>query len=389
MRNAKDQTRLAGATAIACLLMSALTTSAATQSPPLSGDSVREIVLSSTIHLHTPIGTTVPILHKKDGTVTGKAGAVSWFLGASRDKGRWWMTGNKLCHQWKVWFKGKSNCMVIRRRGTKFTWHQDDGENGVVSIVPLRKTTRFANRTINDPAGVKGPLPRQPKATAKARPTTKPAPSRTQTAALTKRTTSSAPTTSAKNVALTRKQPPVAKTKTSALTPAPPIPKAKPGSKAAKRTARQTRQQPTFSVVGVPEHDVLNIRLKPTPESQIVGTLVPNARGVRKAGKCNNGWCPVRHAQKSGWVNRTYLARERRRDSRFRVVNVQTGDVLYIRTHATQAAPIAGTIPPFGKGIKVIGRCKDDWCPVQHARRSGWVNRAFIAPQVRSTSNEN
>jgi N-acetylmuramoyl-L-alanine amidase len=65
--------------------------------------------------------------------------------------------------------------------------------------------------------------------------------------------------------------------------------------------------------------------------------------------------------------------------STFRVVGVESNDVLNIRSGPDAATGIVDVIPPNGKGIRVVGGCTGHWCPVQYLNSKGWVNRHYLA----------
>ncbi len=55
---------------------------------------------------------------------------------------------------------------------------------------------------------------------------------------------------------------------------------------------------------------MLNVRMGPSPEHDVVGAIPPQARGVRMAGVCDGMWCLVQFGEQKGWVNRSYLVYE-------------------------------------------------------------------------------
>src|SRR5689334_9729149 len=67
-------------------------------------------------------------------------------------------------------------------------------------------------------------------------------------------------------------------------------------------------------------------------------------------------------------------------DRTFRVVYVAPDDVLNMRAGPSVGYAIVGRIPPGGRGVRVVGRCRD-WCPVSYHGASGWVNPAYLAPE--------
>jgi uncharacterized protein YraI len=65
-------------------------------------------------------------------------------------------------------------------------------------------------------------------------------------------------------------------------------------------------------VVGVTIDDVLNVREGPSADHTIVGTILPEATGLRLTGPCLSVWCPISHRGTTGWVNSMYLAKDTR-----------------------------------------------------------------------------
>ena len=55
-------------------------------------------------------------------------------LGATKDRGRWWTEGDKLCMKWFRWFDAKPRCMTLQRDGNKVYWSEGSGENGTATI---------------------------------------------------------------------------------------------------------------------------------------------------------------------------------------------------------------------------------------------------------------
>src|SRR5262245_5025306 len=63
----------------------------------------------------------------------------------------------------------------------------------------------------------------------------------------------------------------------------------------------------SFRVAGVDLDDVLNVRNGPSPEHAVIGSILPDADGIRIVGPCVSAWCPIQHRGLSGWVNSFYL----------------------------------------------------------------------------------
>ena len=64
----------------------------------------------------------------------------------------------------------------------------------------------------------------------------------------------------------------------------------------------------------------------------------------------------------------------------YRVVSVAPDDVLNMRAGPSVGYPIVGRIPPSGRGVRLLSRCRE-WCPVSYNGTSGWVNSAYLAAE--------
>ena len=66
----------------------------------------------------------------------------------------------------------------------------------------------------------------------------------------------------------------------------------------------------------------------------------------------------------------------------FRVSGVIDGDTLNVRSGPSENHPPVGRIPASGRGVHIVGTCRDTWCPIKHGRLKGWVNRYYLAEDV-------
>ena len=64
----------------------------------------------------------------------------------------------------------------------------------------------------------------------------------------------------------------------------------------------------------------------------------------------------------------------------YRVVYVAPDDVLNMRSGPSVGYPIVGRIPPSGRGVRLLGHCRE-WCPVSYNGASGWVNPIYLAAE--------
>jgi N-acetylmuramoyl-L-alanine amidase len=65
----------------------------------------------------------------------------------------------------------------------------------------------------------------------------------------------------------------------------------------------------------------------------------------------------------------------------YKVTNVAADDVLNIRSGPNADLTIVGTIPPDGRGVRIIGACTGQWCQVDYSGTQGWVNRHFLTSE--------
>jgi N-acetylmuramoyl-L-alanine amidase len=62
----------------------------------------------------------------------------------------------------------------------------------------------------------------------------------------------------------------------------------------------------------------------------------------------------------------------------YRVTNVAANDVLNIRSGPDSNLAVVGTIPPDGRGVRIVGNCAGQWCQINYNGASGWVNRHYL-----------
>ncbi|MGH1418868.1 MAG: SH3 domain-containing protein [Hyphomicrobiaceae bacterium] len=348
--------------------------------PPLSGPEISKLISGTTVHLHTPVGGVLPVLYRHNGTLTGRAGTMlSFYLGASRDEGKWWISGSKLCQQWNVWFKGKKNCLDIRRKGADFHWNDGKGESGLATIVARSKKTVVASRKkpkkrkkhvrIGPPTGLGAPFPipsRKPKVPAV--------------------TESNTPTSDAVVVAdkPANKKPAVKKAVAA---------NAKP-----RQVERKTRT--TVAALAPPRHVALSPVRAATPGWSAGSAKTPQQRwaerqkalraelkklaDLRVKERAQNAQenVPPR-STRAGFVTAKNNAATA--TPRFRVAGVASWDVLNMRAEPDVAGAIVTTIPSDATGVEMAGACSRDWCRVKYANRHGWVHQKYLereAPRV-------
>lgn len=300
---------------------------------PLSGEVIQSTVAGSIVELDTPLGTKIPVKFSRDGLMAGEAGTLAGFLGAARDRGRWWVDGNRLCMKWFRWFEAEAHCMTLRQQGARIFWQEQTGRSGtariagklderpvmptyaaasvVQGLVEPRSTPRQAESRARRPATpsvaespqaepLESRQPKEARAPASAADTD---PRPEQPAVTPAATAATAPAAPAR-----AKQPRADVRTNYASNAAPPLP-IRSATRRSAPLASDVRV-PSFSVIRVAHDDVLNVRIGPSEYHQRVGALPPDGRGIRIIGVCRGLWCPVSHGRLSGWVNSYYLAAE-------------------------------------------------------------------------------
>lgn len=103
----------------------------------LSGKNLRSVISGKTIHLHTPVGSTVPIRYRANGTMTGRSSRSLAALAGekvTKDRGRWWVRNSQLCQKWQNWSDGQAYCYTLRLSGNSVYWTRNDGRSGTARL---------------------------------------------------------------------------------------------------------------------------------------------------------------------------------------------------------------------------------------------------------------
>ncbi len=100
----------------------------------MSGDDIKRAMPGALLEIDTPLRISIPVKVGTDGLVSAEAGALGLTLGATKDRGRWWTEGDKLCMKWFRWFDAKPRCMVLLREGNRVQWSEGSGESGTATI---------------------------------------------------------------------------------------------------------------------------------------------------------------------------------------------------------------------------------------------------------------
>lgn len=307
------------------------------------GDTIKETVTGSVVEIDTPLGTTVPIRFGGDGIMSGEAGDLASLLGSPTDRGRWWVSDDKLCAKWFRWFEAQPHCITITLDGTRIFWKKDDGETGTATLIS------FGNGgAAEPPAPSVASTTGQPR---KAQALGGPVPASPPQKFVTAGAAPEGPVTSeAKPDTASGQQ-------TSSV--------AAPSMYPVKENLLPTRRivQPKAAQKPAQRPPVQAERRAPAPITADRKVPKPTSIAVR---------APAPQKPVAPWSEPVS----------FRVAGVQDYDVLYIRSGPSQDHASIGMIPPSGRGIVITGRCKDDWCPIRHRSVNGWVNRYYLAQEL-------
>ncbi len=344
----------------------------------LTGAALKEMVAGSVIALDAPLGNKVPMSFGADGIVSGQApGMIGTFLGAAKDRGRWWIERDRLCIKWFRWFSGESRCMTISADGNRIAWRRDDGDSGTATLVeragPASKpATRVATVetqakavTAAPPAtGTVAPAVKsaesKPKAVAP-----KPAPSKTVQVRKPDETEAAA-----------RYRAPIALS--DMVRPSHPAPalKATSQTSADSAPAQAPAAEAALAPAGAPA-PLDPAALPPASNGEAMATAAA-PRQAQQAPVRVAAVEPPQPRNPYAPPSRLSAAGDERAILTFRVAGVHPRDVLNVRAGPSEYHEPVGVIPPFGRGVVMIGACQGLWCPVRHGRTTGWVNRYYL-----------
>jgi hypothetical protein len=249
----------------------------------LSGAEITALVAGASVDIDTPVGSKLPVRYAPDGQLSGQAGQLAFYLGASWDRGRWWVSSDQLCHKWDRWFDSEPQCLRLKKEGRRIRWWTEDGTSGTALITG----TTIETAALRAPGGRQSSTPPQPAPLA-------------ALAAAPPQQAPSAPEAAASEEGATE----------AVSSPVPLASGPGPNAKVSAPLAAEVKRpvDPTYIVANVERDDVLNVRSGPSTEFDVIAELAPGSRGVSIIGACRAGWCPVQHQVASGWVNRMYLA---------------------------------------------------------------------------------
>ena len=294
------------------------TTHLAAEPLKLTGDAIKQVVTGSALELDTHLGTTVSVRFNPDGLMSGDAKELASLLGAATDRGRWWVANNQLCYKWFRWFDAEARCLALGQEAKRIFWQRDDGESGTATIVEQGKPV----------------VPAEVSVVAQ-----KPVMSSNDQYRANKAQVQESDAVAVLN---TRSHFARVNQDKAAVEPS-------PRAHLPKKSPSTTERLGIDAKVPVPH---LATRPKPrlatTPQLTLAKTQTSKKSHIPS----------------------------------FKVAGVDASDVLNIRNGPSPDDYRVGEIPPTGRGIVIIGRCLDDWCPIQHQGLTGWVNRYYLTEEA-------
>lgn len=117
-------------------VLALLVTAAPASAEALSGQALKSFISGKRIYLAVPLGGEIPLNYNPGGTVdgSGEAAGLGRYM-APRDRGRWWVSGNRLCQKWQQWYDGKTFCFTVTKLAdNRIRWVRDDGKSGVARL---------------------------------------------------------------------------------------------------------------------------------------------------------------------------------------------------------------------------------------------------------------
>ena len=103
---------------------------------PLAGDSLKSFISGKRVYLAVPFGGEIPLNYRRNGVVdgSGEAAGLGKYM-TPKDRGRWWVSGSRLCQKWQDWYDGRTFCFTVTKLSDgRIRWVRDDGKSGVARV---------------------------------------------------------------------------------------------------------------------------------------------------------------------------------------------------------------------------------------------------------------
>jgi len=225
----------------------------------LSGQDIRDLVAGATVEIDTPLGS-MPVAYTVNGKLSGQARALTSYLGAATDTGRWWVASDQLCHRWNRWFNAEPQCLRLSKERGAIRWRSQDGNSGT-AVIAVPATLQVTALPLGAQTQSKMPID-EPEPSSSLANSFAAAPPAEVAAGMrqpieNKATVAALPAPGA--VATYSSQ--------AALEPSPPV-------------------VPTYIVANLDRDDTLNVRSGPSTDFDVVGELPPGTRGLTINGAC-------------------------------------------------------------------------------------------------------
>lgn len=306
----------------------------------MSGDDIKRVMQpGAVLDINTPLRTNIPVTVAANGMVSGDAGALGLTLGALKDRGRWWTEGDQLCMKWFRWFDAKKRCIVLQREGNKVWWRDDTGESGTATVTEAPSAAPAVTVAAAAPPAPRKPEPRMEPAT----------PDNSVPVASSSDYSDSSPARKFASAALAEASGPQPmpaedndRSDQEGVSSPPPAAIVKPQEAAA------PRRQQKAKVTAPKENGKVATKSKPRPAPSKATSVSTSSVALVS----------------------------------FRVYGVEEGDKLNVRSGPSEYHAAVGAIPSRGRGVQIVGACRDLWCPIRHGRLTGWVNRYYLAEDV-------
>ncbi len=378
------------------------TTAAFAGPVPLSGEDLKRSLNGALIAMDTPLGTTIPVRFGTDGLVSGEAGELAPLLGSARDRGRWWIDGDKICSKWFRWFDAEPQCLSVQQDGARLFWQQDNGKKGTATVVEGPPADKAApEKTI------------VAKAESIAQPTSPPAKTKSQTKGEATQARVSAPRIQpvpeplplpvraparvevtqvagvdlAPEGALPQAQGEATVVQTASASDAvADVPMMRFGGAgllaASARIASVEPSQP----VSIPVTSAEATKQKPAVDMRVAAhSPAPKAKPAsgspppaRETGSLKQPAAKDSLAERDPWTSAPSI----HAPGFYRVRGVARRDVLNVRRGPSDVHPAVASIPPNGRRIEVTGACQGEWCPVRYRRATGWVHSFYLSEEA-------
>lgn len=379
-------------------------TGAYAEPQPLTGDVLKSLA-GSLVEIDTPLGTKLPVRFGNDGLVSAEAGDLAPILGSEKDRGRWWVDGDRLCTKWFRWFDAEVRCITVAKDGTRLYWRKDNGETGTATLIEeaskkdavvvaaaAAQPEKPAAKAPDAKPAAKAPEPIQPKpvaeaaASAPAAEPVKPSHSPMAVAEAAPQPDATQDTDNKMRFGgeglLAAAGPPDVKPATPAQTAASEARDAALDDKLSPLRREGGSKKPATAQAKKP----VPASAAPLPAAQ---APVVQAEGQRPLpGKslevANFEATPRAPAQQPDAAKgkAAHVPQPRPRPAMlYRVQGVELYDVLNVRRGPSEEHDQIASIPPTGRRVEIVGQCQDAWCPIRYGRVRGWVNSYYLAAE--------